>query len=482
MPLRKNYTEVKQFRADSLLWVSDPLIGWCYKNLKPDGTPYNLYSDGLKIYSTINSKMQEYAEQAVAEHLSKTIQPKYFKENKKNKNAPFVDLNSKEVEHRIEIAMQQTDRYRNLYNAGYTKQEIRRNFKTPVEMRIFSWKGDIDTIMSPWDSIRYYKYYFRAGFMAMDPKTGYVKVYIGGPDLKHFKYDAVTQQKRQVGSTIKPFLYTLAMQNGFTPCTLVPNTPVTFELGGDSIWIPKNSQPSDNDDKMVTLRWGLAASSNYVSAYLLKQFTPQVLADLINKMKIRSYIEPVPSLIYGTSEVYMYDMVGAYSIFANKGVYSQPLFVTRIEDKNGNVLSSFQSQKIEIINEQTAYLMSQMLRFVVLYGTGYRLHQYNLESLNKTGGKTGTTQNHADGWFMSITPDLVTGTWVGGEELSIHFKTLADGGGSAMALPIYGIFMKKVEADKSIIINQSDFEMPDGFNVDFDCPMKEQGTIHNELF
>lgn len=473
-PLRKNYNSIEQYKSDSLQWATDPLFGWCNKNLKPDGSPYDLYSDGLKIYSTIDSRMQEYGELALKEHLSKTVQPTFYKECKNNPNAPFDrKLSKKEVETRIRVAMRQTERYRNLYNEGLSEEEILKNFKTPVSMQVFSWKGDIDTTMTPWDSIRYYKYFFRGGFMAMDPRNGKVKAYIGGPTLKYFKYDVVTQQQRQVGSTIKPFLYTLAMQNGYKPCDMAPNVPVTFDLGNDSIWIPKNSDKSDYDGKMVTLRWGLSMSSNYISAWLLQRFTPQAIVDLINKMGIRSKILPVPSVIYGTSEVYMYDMVGAYSIFANNGIYSQPMFITRIEDKNGNVISTFQSQKIEVINENTAFLMCQMLKYVVQSGTGYGLHKYNLQSINKTGGKTGTTQNHADGWFMSVTPDLVTSTWVGGEELSIHFNTLANGSGAAMALPIYGLFMQKVEADKSIKLNESDFERPEGFSADFDCPMSK---------
>lgn len=487
-PLKKDYNSLKQYTLDSLKWATDPLYGWCNKNLKPDGTPYNLYKDGLKIYSTVNEKMQRYAEEAVTEHLSKTVQPKFYKENKNNKKAPFINtLSDKEVEHRILVAMTQTPRYWSLYNAGYSREEIIKNFKTPTDMRVFSWKGDIDTTMSPWDSIRYYKFFFRASFMAMDPHTGYVKAYVGGPSLRHFKYDGVTQQKRQVGSTMKPFLYTLAMQNGYKPCDLAPNVPVTFDLGNDSIWQPRNSSKSAYDGKMVTLRWGLSQSSNYISAWLVKQFNPQAVVDLIKKMEIKSEILPVPSVIYGTSEVQLNEMVGSYSIFANKGVYSQPVFVTRIEDKNGNVISNFESQKIEVINEKTAYLMCQMLKFVVQSGTAYGLHSYKISTLDKTGGKTGTTQNHADGWFMSVTPNLVTGTWVGGEELNIHFKNLRDGGGSAMALPIYGLFMEKIEADKSIQLNKDDFEKPEGFSADFDCPMskvaeEQAGDERQELF
>jgi penicillin-binding protein 1A len=473
-PKRNDFPTEDKYRIDSIQWATDPLFGWCNKNLKPDGTPYDLFRDGLKIYSTIDSRYQQHAEEALREHLSKTVQPNFYKECKGNPNAPFDrKLSKKEVEVRIKVSMRSTDRYKRLYNAGYTEDEIIKVFKTPIDMRIFSWKGDIDTVMSPWDSIRYFKYIFRGGFMAMDPRNGKVKAYIGGPDMRYFKYDAVTQQQRQVGSTIKPFLYTLAMMNGFKPCSLAPNVRITFDLGNDSIWEPKNSAPTPYDGKMVTLRWGMSMSSNYVSAWLLQQFTPQAVVEIMNKMGIRSKIHAYYSVIYGTSEVFMYDMVGAYSIFANNGIYSQPVFVNRIEDKNGNVLSNFQSQKIEVINENTAYLMCQMLKFVVLNGTGSRLYQYNLKSINKTGGKTGTTQNHADGWFMSVSPDLVTATWVGGEELFIHFNTLANGGGSAMALPVYGLFMQKMEADKRIKINEDDFVRPEGFNADFDCPMKK---------
>jgi penicillin-binding protein 1A len=473
IPQRKEYQNYKTFQEDSIKWAEDPLYGWCNKNLKPDGTPYNIYKDGLKIYTTINSRMQEYAEAAVAEHLGKSVQPKFFKENKSNKKAPFFyDLPNDLVNQRLTLAMVHSERYRSLYNAGFSKSEINKNFKTPTEMRIFSWNGEIDTVMTPWDSIRYYKSFFRASFMVMDPKTGFVKVYVGGPNFKHFKYDGVTKQKRQVGSTIKPFLYTLAMQEGFSPCYQVANVAVTFDLG-DSIYQPKNSGTSKYDGKMVTLRWGLATSTNFISGWLVKQFNPQSVVDMIKKMGVKSDVMAVPSIFLGTSEMSLYELTEAYSGFANKGVCSQPIFVTRIEDKNGTVITSFQSQKIEAINEKTAYLMSRMLKFVVANGTGYGLHNYKISNLNYIGGKTGTTQSHADGWFMSISPDLVSGVWVGCEELNIHFKNLADGGGSAMALPIFGLFMEKLEADKNFTLNQHDFEMPAGFDVDLDCPMSE---------
>jgi penicillin-binding protein 1A len=476
-PKRSDYGIYKNYVNDSLRWSDDPLYGWCNKNLKPDGTKYNLYKDGLKIHTTINSRMQEYAEQSLRDHLKNTVQPAFFKKKKGSKRAPYAkNFTDEDVKKSLTNAMKQSDRYRRLRNAGYSEKEIIANFKTPTEMRLFSWKGDVDTTLTPWDSLRYYKFYLRSSFMAVDPHTGFIKAYVGGPDYRYFQYDGAMDQKRQVGSTIKPFLYTLAMQEGYSPCDKVPNSPVTFKTptteNPDSIWTPKNSGPTNYDEKMVTLQWGLAFSVNYISAYLISKFKPQPLAEIIKRAGVKSDVPAVPALCLGVSELSLYELIGAYTIFPNKGVYTQPILVSRIEDKNGNLLTAVQPQKVEVISEHTAYLMLQMLKGVVRNGTASRLVS-TYKITNEVGGKTGTTQNQSDGWFMGITPDLIGGAWVGGDEPSIHFDDLGEGGGSAMALPIFGLFMQKVYADKKLNISQAPFERPAGFNVDFNCSMKE---------
>ena len=476
-PKRSDYSNYKNYVNDSLRWSEEPLYGWCNKNLKPDGSKYNLYKDGIKIRTTINSRMQDYAEQSLREHLSNTVQPAFFKKKKGSRRAPYAkNFTDEDVKKSLTIAMRQSDRYRKLRNLGFSDKEITANFKTPTEMHVFSWKGDIDTTLTPWDSLRYYKFYLRSSFMAVDPHTGYIKAYVGGPDYHYFQYDGVMDQKRQVGSTIKPFLYTLAMQEGYSPCDKVPNSPVTFktptEENPDSLWTPKNSGPTNYDEKMVTLQWGLAFSVNYISAYLINKFKPQPLAEIIKKAGVKSDVPAVPALCLGVSELSLYELIGAYTIFPNKGVYTQPILVARIEDKNGNLLTAVQPQKVEVISEHTAYLMLQMLKGVVRNGTASRIvSTYKLN--NEIGGKTGTTQNQSDGWFMGITPDLIGGVWVGGDEPSIHFDDLGEGGGSAMALPIFGLFMQKVYADKKLNISQAPFEKPAGFNVNFNCSMKE---------
>lgn len=476
-PNRSDYTVYKNYVNDSLRWAEDALYGWCNKNLKPDGSKYNLYKDGLKIHTTINSRMQEYAEQSLREHLSNTVQPAFFKKKKGSKKAPYVrTFSDEDIRKSLSNAMKQSDRYRRLRNAGYSDKEILDNFKTPTEMRVFSWKGDIDTTLTPWDSLRYYKFYLRSSFMAVDPHTGYIKAYVGGPDYRYFKYDGAMVQKRQVGSTIKPFLYTIAMQEGYSPCDKVLNSAVTFKTptneNPDSTWTPKNSGPTNYDEKMVTLQWGLAFSVNYISAYLISKFKPQPLVELIKKAGVKSEVLPVPALCLGVPELSLYELIGAYTIFPNKGVYTQPILVSRIEDKNGNLLTTVQPQKAEVISEHTAYLMLQMLKGVVRSGTASRLvSTYKLN--NEIGGKTGTTQKQSDGWFVGVTPDLIGATWVGGDEPSIHFDDLGEGGGSAMALPIFGLFMQKVYADTKLNVNKGPFERPAGFNVDFNCSMRD---------
>ncbi|NOU17033.1 MAG: penicillin-binding protein [Bacteroidales bacterium] len=463
-PDPKFYFAHDQFVEDSLQWADNPLYGWCNKNLKPDGTPYSIYRDGLKIYTTINSRMQQYAEESVEEHLSKYLQVQFDYEQKNSGYRLFDSkLTNEQVKSILLHAMKQTDRYRILRSKGVSTENIYANFNTKTRMTIFTWKGEQDTLMTPMDSIKHYKRFFRASFMAMNPHTGFIKAYVGGPNYKHFKYDQVLQGKRQVGSTIKPFVYTLAMQEGYSPCYKVPNVSQTFieRVRGkdgvlkDSTWTPKNSGSTKYDGKMVTLKWGLANSVNNISAWLIKQFTPQAVADIIKKMGVKSKIQAVNSVFLGTSELSLYEMVGAYSTFANKGVYVEPLMVTKIEDKNGNVLANFTPQKSEAISEQTAYLMINLLEGVINNGTGIRL-RLTYELLGPIAGKTGTTQNHSDGWFMGMLPNLVTGTWVGAEDRSVHFQELYFGQGATMALPIYALFLEKVYKDSRLGISPND--------------------------
>ncbi len=464
-------------------WQNDPLYGWCYKNTKPDGSPYNIYRDGLRIYTTLNSKMQTYAEEALAEHLSKNLQPVFDKRARNYRNPPYSnDLSTAQVNQIMARSVRQSDRYQSMRRAGVPEDSITLAFNTPVPMKLFSWQGERDTVMTPLDSIRYYKFFVRSSFMAMDPHTGYVKAYIGGPDFRYFKYDAVTQQKKQVGSTIKPFLYTLAMQDGYSPCYEVENIERTFEVN-DTIWRPRSSGPEEYHGKMVTLKWGLAQSENYISAWLMKQFSPQSVVDIMHRMGIRSYIDPVVSIFLGTSDLSVEEMVGAYGTFVNKGVYTRPLYVTRIEDRNGNVISTFTPFIDEVISEDDAYLMTSLLQGVVSSGTAVRL-RLTYKLTNQMGGKTGTTQNHSNGWFMGVMPDLVAGVWTGWEDQAIHFEDLSMGQGANMALPVFGIFMQKLLADKDFsVIAESQFEAPPGFNVDLDCDRvnrEQQGNPYRQ--
>jgi penicillin-binding protein 1A len=469
-PEKKNDGNPQRFMEDSIQWADNPLYGWCNKNTKPDKTPYNLYTDGLKIYTTIDSRMQKYAEESMQKHLKESLQKDFFNENKGRKKAPFSnDLTDKQIENIMLTSMRNTERYRTLRRQGLSQNEIVKKFKEPCEMTVFSWNGDMDTIMSPWDSIRYHKAFLRASMMAMNPHTGEVKAYVGGINYRHFQWDGVKIQKRQVGSTFKPFLYTLAMQDRqeLTPCYKVLNVPQTF-VTGDSTWAPRSSGRKEYFNQWVTLKWGLATSENNVTAWLLKQVSPEAVVEIARKMGIVSHIDPVPSIVLGTPDISVAEMVAAFSVYPNKGVYSEPIYVTRIEDKNGNLLQRFSSYKEEAISAQTAYLMVNLLQGVVQYGTGARIRSvYGLR--NEIGGKTGTTQNHSDGWFMGITPDLVAGVWVGGEDRAIRFNNMRLGQGSAMALPIYGMFMQKVYADKGIALSQGPFERPDGFAVQLDC-------------
>ena len=480
-PNIKRYWNYNNYKIDSIEWETNSLYGWCKKNIKPDSSNYNVYTDGLKIYTTIDSRMQKYAEEAVQEHLSNELQQMFIEEQENKLHPPFSDnITDEEYENIMKISVKRTARYIHFRNKGYSMDSIMSIFKKPAEMTVFSWSGEIDTIMSPYDSILYYKHFLQAGFMSIDPHSGFVKAYVGGINNKHFKYDHVKIGKRQVGSTFKPFLYTLAMQEGLSPCYKVPNVPTTFLLSSGDTWTAKNSSNSKYDRKMVTLKWGLANSVNNVSTWIMNQFKPKGVIDLVRLMGVKSQIPKVPSICLGTPDISLYEMVGAYGTYANKGVFNEPIFITRIEDKNGNVLATFNSKKTEAISERTAYLMLELLRGVVLHGTSIRL-RLTYDLMNDIAAKTGTTNNHSDGWFMGITPNLVSGVWVGAEERSIHFKTITYGQGANMALPIWALYMKKIYADPEIGISQNEvFEKPlQDLSFEIDCAQNDVEDISN---
>ena len=456
-PTRSDYAywQTAKYSADSLAWETNPLYGWCNKNEKQDGSHYNLYVDGLKIYTTIDSRMQRYAEEAVNEHIGKSLQPKFFAEKKGRSYAPFSSKISEGQRDSILVrAMKQTDRYRAMKKAGATEQEIRNIFHTRIPMQVFSWSGPKDTILSPWDSIRYYKHFIRTGFMSMDPRTGHVKAYVGGIDFKQFQYDMVGVGRRQVGSTIKPYLYTLAMEEGFTPCDQMMHVQQRLMTESGQVWIPRNANKKCIGE-MVTLKWGLANSDNWVTAYLMSKLSPYSFVRLLQSFGIKSKLDPVVSLCLGPCEVTVEEMVSAYTAFANKGVKSEPLYVTHIEDSFGNVLANFTPKMSEVFSEETAYKMLHMLKAVVDGGTAARI-RYRYGITAPMGGKTGTTNQNADGWFMGFTPSLVSGMWVGGEDRAIHFDTTNDGQGANMALPIYATFMKKVYGDPRLGYTQTE--------------------------
>ena len=466
-PVKKNYRgwQMQKFYEDSLAWETNPLYGWCAKNKKKDGSNYNLYTDGLKIYTTINSRMQQYAEEAVQEHVAEYLQPRFFKEKKGRKTAPYTNqLSAEEVDAILNRSIKQSERRRVMKAAGYSDAEIMKAFNTPREMTVFTYQGEKDTIMTPLDSIKYYKHFLRAGFMSMDPITGYVKAYVGGPNYDNFKYDMAMVGRRQVGSTIKPYLYSLAMENGFSPCDETRNVEGTYFDENGIAWTPRNSSKKHYGE-IVTLKWGLANSNNWISAYLMSKLNPYELVRLIHSFGVlNKEIQPTISLCLGPCEISVGEMVSAYTAFVNKGIRTAPLFVTRIEDNDGNVLATFSPQVNEVISESSAYKMLVMLRAVINEGTGGRVRRlYHITA--DMGGKTGTTNNNSDGWFMGFTPSLVSGCWVGGEERDIHFDRMADGQGASMALPIWGIYMNKVYADKTLGYSQEEkFDIPDEFD------------------
>lgn len=457
--------QMQKYYEDSLNWEQDPLYGWCNKNTKPDGSNYSIYTDGLKIYTTIDSRMQTYLEEAVEQHMVGSLQPRFFKAKKGKKTAPFTEnLKTDEVEEIMKRAMKQSDRYRTMKKSGYSEEEIEEAFNTPREMKVFTYAGMKDTVMSPLDSLKYNKYFLRTGVVSMDPLTGEVKAYVGGTDYNQFKYDMAGVGRRQVGSTIKPFLYSLAMEHGFSPCDETQNVRQTIVTENGQLWSPRNSS-KQRIGETVTLKWGLQTSNNWISAYLMSKLSPYSLKKLIHQFGLLNKdIQPVPSLCLGPCEASVIEMVSAYTAFVGKGIRTAPLMVTRIEDNAGNVIATFSARKNEVISEESSYKMIEMLRAVVNEGTGTRIRRDHKIHADM-GGKTGTTNNNADGWFMGFTPSLVTGCWVGGEERDIHFDRMADGQGASMALPIWGLYMNKVYADKSLPYSQEEkFDVPEDFD------------------
>ena len=489
-PDKANYRgwQMQKYYEDSLDWENNPLFGWCEKNTKKDGTKYNLYTDGLKIYTTLDSRMQQYAEDAVTEHL-KELQGYFFKEKKGAKKAPYTfRLTQEQVDEILGRAMRLSDSYRLMKKAGATEAEIKKAFDTPEEMSVFSWEGEKDTIMTPMDSIRYYKFFLRAGFMSMDPRSGHVKAYVGGPNYHYFQYDMAMVGRRQVGSTIKPFLYTLAMENGFSPCDEVRHVEYTLIDENGKPWTPRNANKKLIGD-MVTVKWGLANSDNWITAYLMSKLNPYNLKRLIHTFGVRNRdIVPSVSLCLGPCEISVGEMVSAYTAFPNKGIRVAPLFVTRIEDNDGNVLATFAPEMQEVISVSSAYKMLVMLRAVVNEGTGGRVRRLGVKA--DMGGKTGTTNYNADGWFMGFTPSLVSGCWVGGEDRDIHFDTMLHGQGASMALPIWTKYMVKVLGDKSLGYDENEtFQLPEGYdpckddvNLEGDTHIEEPIEGLDELF
>lgn len=466
-------------------WEGDPLKGWLNKNLKADGSKYDLYRDGLKIYTTIDSRMQQYAEEAVREHIGSDLQPTFAREFRYLRNPPFDNQYSKaQIEESMALTRSWSERMRVHKLQGLSNDSIRKLFNTPVEMTVFSWNNPegVDTLLSPNDSILYYKKLLRAGFLAVDPHTGYTKAYVGGVDYQYFQYDQIMQGRRQVGSIFKPFVYTLAMQHGYSPCYEIANAPTSFEFyrpdGTLDTYTPKFSPVTEWEGQMITLKQGLSKSMNQASAWVIKQFNPEAVIDLVRKMGVKSPIDPVWPICVGAVELPVYEVVGAFTTFANKGIWIQPIMVTRIEDKNGNVIARFKPREEEAISEEAAYKMLNMMEAVTQYqGTAVRLRaKYQFE--NPIAGKTGTTNDNADGWFVGIVPNLVAGAWAGAEEQRIRFQSDQNGQGANMALPMWALFMQKVYADSTLNISKDEFEAPLNFNINLDCDKaKRQSSV-----
>ncbi|SFO92007.1 transglycosylase domain-containing protein [Prevotella sp. tf2-5] len=473
-PERKDYPSwnMVRFHQDSINWETDPLYGWCNKNRKRNGDTYNVYTDGLKVYTTIDSRMQEYAEQAAREHIVKYLQPAFDKENRGRKSAPYSGkLSAEQVNKILMRSVRQCERYRVLKESGASDEEIKKSFNTKTEMSVFTYHGEKDTIMTPLDSIRYYKSFLRCGFMSMCPQNGHVKAYVGGLDFMHFAYDMCMEGRRQVGSTIKPFLYSLAMENGFSPCDLAPNVQETYIVGGRA-WTPRNGSRARYGE-MVTLKWGLQQSNNWISAYLMSKLNPQAFVTLLREYGINNpEIHPSMALCLGPCDITVGEMVSAYTTFVNHGIRTSPLFVTRIADNEGNTIVEFQPRMNEVISEESAHKMLYMLKGVVEGGTAGRLrYKYNIPG--DIAGKTGTTNNNSDAWFMGITPTLVSGCWVGGEDRDIHFTMTSMGQGAAGALPVWAYYMKRVYNDKRLGYNsEAVFDLPAGYNP---CQYDESG-------
>ncbi len=465
-PHRDEYAswQKQQFYDDSLSWDNDPIYGWCNKNTTREGKPYNIYTDGLKIYTTIDSRMQKYGEEALTSHVCKDLQPAFDKEMKSNKNRPYAAKLQKSIADKLlNRAKRQSGRYVTMKANGCSEQEIEKSFDTPVDMVVYTSNGDVDTVMTPMDSIKYYKGFLRSGFMCMENETGFVKAYVGGVNYHHFQYDMVTQGRRQVGSTIKPYLYSLAMENGYSPCDEAPNVQKTYIVNGNQEWTPRNGS-TKHYGEMVTLKWGLATSNNWISAWLMDHLSPAAFVRLLHEYGIQNQeIVAAPSLCLGPCDISLYEMVGAYSAFPMKGVRRIPIFVTRIEDGEGNVLASFSPRVREVISEESSYKMISLMRGVMDGGTGSRMrNRYKIHA--PMGGKTGTTNDNSDGWFMGYTPSLTMGAWVGGEERDIHFTSMALAQGANASLPIVAKFLQQVYADTLLGYSQEEkFDIPNNF-------------------
>ena len=490
IPLELNYTP-QSHRQGLATYFRSYLRGfmkdWTDNNLKSDGSKYNLYSDGLKIYTTINSKMQKYAEESVTEHM-KNLQKEFFIQNDTLSTAPFRDLDEDEEESIMKRTMRRSERWRKARLSGKSADEIEEIFNVPTEMSIFSWEGDIDTVMSPIDSIRYYKHFLQAGMMSMNPKNGHVMAWVGGINYRNFQYDHVMQSKRQIGSTFKPFLYATAIdQLKLSPCDMLPDAIHCIEpykYGNPDPWCPTNS--SDKYGGMRTLSNALANSKNTISAQLIDRVGPRPVADLARNLGVSSNIPNVPAIALGTPDLSVYEMVGAYGAFANKGIYVKPIMVTKIEDRNGKIVFQSTPETKDVLSEESSYVTLKLLEGVTKFGSGARLRHdipedernyvyknvvtgYPYKFDNAIAGKTGTTQNQSDGWFIGMVPNLVTGVWVGGEDRSIHFEEIAFGQGATMSLPIWGLFMKKCYEDEELGVSKEDFEEPENLTIELDC-------------
>ena len=490
IPLELNYTP-QSHRQGLATYFRSYLRGfmkdWTENNLKKDGSKYNLYVDGLKIHTTINSKMQQYAEESVKEHMI-NLQKEFFIQNDTVSSAPFTDLEEDQEEAIMKRAMRRSERWRKSKLAGKTNEEIEESFNIPINMNVFTWDGDVDTLMSPIDSIRYYKHFLRAGMMSMNPKNGHVMAWVGGIDYRNFQYDHVMLSKRQIGSTFKPFLYATAIdQLKLSPCDMLPDLIHCIEpykYGNPEPWCPTNS--SDKYGGMRTLSNALANSKNTISAQLIDKVGPRPVANLARNLGVSSNIPNVPAIALGTPDLSVYEMVGAYGAFANKGIYVKPIMVTKIEDKNGTIVYQSKPETRDVLSEESSYVTLKLLEGVTKFGSGARLRHdipedernyvyknvvtgYPYKFDNAIAGKTGTTQNQSDGWFIGMVPNLVTGVWVGGEDRSVHFKEIAYGQGATMSLPIWGLFMKKCYEDEELQVSKEDFEEPEVLSIELDC-------------